>query len=320
MVGVGRRLPACVKAAFARLLVSEPAALARYEGTGSVEEEVVRHRLVRVLLAVAMLVSSLTASALAQGLTGQITGTVTDAGGGVMPGATVSIKNAGTNQVREAITGADGAFQFPDLLAGTYDITVGVQGFKTYEQKGIVLGATERVALRQIYARGRPVAGDGHRHLRSVAGPDHQRRPIGAGRPHADRRHRGERSRLRQLPQAAAGRRRHQRTRGSGLGQHGRPVDQRPQRWVQLLLRRRHQQGHRFEQRQLRRARARLDRRSAGSDLELPGRVRPQLGCDRHGHHPQRIQGLPWQRGVSTSATMPGTATSSTAAGSAARA
>ena len=97
-----------------------------------------------------MLVSSLTASALAQGLTGQITGTVTDAGGGVMPGATVSIKNAGTNQVREAITGADGAFQFPDLLAGTYDITVGVQGFKTYEQKGIVLGATERVGLRAI--------------------------------------------------------------------------------------------------------------------------------------------------------------------------
>ena len=64
-----------------------------------------RHRLVRVLLAVAMLVESLTASALAQGLTGQISGTVTDAGGGVMPGATVSIKNAGTNQAREAITG-----------------------------------------------------------------------------------------------------------------------------------------------------------------------------------------------------------------------
>src|SRR5688572_29649249 len=98
-----------------------------------------------------MLVSgSLAASALAQGLTGQISGTVTDAGGGVMPGATVSIKNAGTNQVREAVTGGDGTFQFPDLLAGTYDITVAVQGFKTYEQKGIVLGATERVALRAI--------------------------------------------------------------------------------------------------------------------------------------------------------------------------
>jgi len=62
-----------------------------------------------------------------QGLTGQISGTVTDAGGGVMPGATVSLKNAGTNQVRETTSGADGAFAFPDLLAGTYDITVSVQ-------------------------------------------------------------------------------------------------------------------------------------------------------------------------------------------------
>jgi hypothetical protein len=103
------------------------------------------------MLTVTMLLGgALSASVLAQGLTGQITGTVTDSGGGVMPGATVSIKNAGTNQVRESVTGADGAFTFPDLLAGNYDITVSVQGFKTYEQKGIVLGATERVALRTI--------------------------------------------------------------------------------------------------------------------------------------------------------------------------
>jgi hypothetical protein len=67
-----------------------------------------------------------------------------------MPGATVSLKNVGTNQVRETVTGTDGVFTFPDLLAGTYDLSVSVQGFKTYEQKGIVLGATERVALRQI--------------------------------------------------------------------------------------------------------------------------------------------------------------------------
>ncbi len=38
----------------------------------------------------------------------------------------------------------------PDLLAGTFDLSVTVQGFKPYEQKGIVLGATERFALRAI--------------------------------------------------------------------------------------------------------------------------------------------------------------------------
>jgi hypothetical protein len=111
---------------------------------------VVRHlgRLVLVVMVMALAAGPVDLQG--QGLTGQILGTVADSGGGVLPGATVTIRNAGTNQVRETVTGADGAFAFPDLLAGTYDLTVAVQGFKTYEQRGIVLGATERLGLRQI--------------------------------------------------------------------------------------------------------------------------------------------------------------------------
>ena len=86
----------------------------------------------------------------AQGLTGQISGTITDTGGGVMPGATVTVKNVGTNLVRETVTGADGAFVITNLLAGTFDLSVTVQGFKPYSQQGIVLGATDRVTLRPI--------------------------------------------------------------------------------------------------------------------------------------------------------------------------
>jgi len=40
----------------------------------------------------------------AQGLTGQISGVVTDSGGGVMPGAIVTLTNVGTNLVRETVT------------------------------------------------------------------------------------------------------------------------------------------------------------------------------------------------------------------------
>ncbi len=109
-------------------------------------------RLSRIVFVVAVLVAigGATSSVRAQGLTGQISGTVTDSGGGVLPGATVVIKNAGTNSTRETVTGADGAFLFPDLLAGKYDVTVTVSGFKTYEQKGIDLASTERLALRAI--------------------------------------------------------------------------------------------------------------------------------------------------------------------------
>ena len=116
------------------------------------EECNVTSRLSRIVFVVAVLVAIVGAasSVRAQGLTGQISGTVNDSGGGVLPGATVTIKNAGTNATRETVTGADGSFLFPDLLAGKYDITVTVSGFKTYEQKGIELASTERIALRAI--------------------------------------------------------------------------------------------------------------------------------------------------------------------------
>jgi Carboxypeptidase regulatory-like domain len=110
----------------------------------------VSHRFSCAVLALAMIVAGAATRADAQGLTAQLSGVVTDTGGGVMPGATVTIKNVGTNLVKETVTGTDGAFVFPDLLAGTFDLTVNVQGFKSYEQKGIVVGATDRVALRAI--------------------------------------------------------------------------------------------------------------------------------------------------------------------------
>ena len=94
-----------------------------------------RKRLAGVTLAVAIAMVGVPRLIQAQGLTGQISGTVTDATGGVLPGVTVTIKNAGTGDSR-AVTGTDGGFVFPDLLAGTFDLTVTMQGFKTYEQKG----------------------------------------------------------------------------------------------------------------------------------------------------------------------------------------
>ncbi len=108
------------------------------------------NRFCSAVLALAMIFAGAATRAHAQGLTGQISGVVTDTGGGVMPGATVTVKNVGTNLTREAVTGADGAFVITNLLAGTFDLSVTVQGFKPYEQKGIVLGATERLALRAI--------------------------------------------------------------------------------------------------------------------------------------------------------------------------
>ena len=44
----------------------------------------------------------------------------------------------------------EGTFVFPDLLAGTYDVTVTLEGFKTAEHSGIGLASTDRATLRAI--------------------------------------------------------------------------------------------------------------------------------------------------------------------------
>ena len=86
----------------------------------------------------------------AQTVTAQVTGIVIDRDGGLVPGATVTIRNPSTSFRRDLVTGPDGAFAFVDLLAGTYDLTVALQGFKTFARKDIIVAATERVNLSPI--------------------------------------------------------------------------------------------------------------------------------------------------------------------------
>ncbi len=51
-------------------------------------------------------------------MTAHVSGVVVDSGGGVVPGATVTITNADTNWRRDVVTDAEGRFVFVDVLAG----------------------------------------------------------------------------------------------------------------------------------------------------------------------------------------------------------
>ena len=86
----------------------------------------------------------------AQGLSGQIGGSVIDGSKGAIPGAAVTVRNTATAVTRETVTDAQGLFVFTNLFAGTYDLQITLTGFRTYEQKGIVVTATERVAVPPI--------------------------------------------------------------------------------------------------------------------------------------------------------------------------
>src|SRR5882672_11413144 len=86
----------------------------------------------------------------AQGLTGQISGTVTDDNGAVVANATLKLTNAQTGQIRATSSSSDGRFVFPELLPGSFTLTVEASGFKKYEQAGLAVSAAERVTLPAI--------------------------------------------------------------------------------------------------------------------------------------------------------------------------
>ncbi|HWB85834.1 MAG TPA: carboxypeptidase-like regulatory domain-containing protein [Bryobacteraceae bacterium] len=62
--------------------------------------------------------------------TGTVNVTVTDQGGGAVPGADLELKDLGTNDLRRAKTGSTGTYMFPNLLFGTYQLTVSAKGFQ----------------------------------------------------------------------------------------------------------------------------------------------------------------------------------------------
>jgi hypothetical protein len=112
----------------------------------------VRRFIVRSILALltVAVAGGIAPDAGAQGLTGQIGGAVIDASKGAVPGATITVRNTATAVTRETLTDGQGLFVITNLLAGTYDLRVSLTGFRTYEERGIVLSATERVSVPPI--------------------------------------------------------------------------------------------------------------------------------------------------------------------------
>ena len=81
------------------------------------------------------------APAFAQGGSGtsSLAGVVIDSGGGVIPGATVVVKNNATGITNTVVTGSTGTFSVPALPIGTYTVTVTLSGFKTFVANNVRL-------------------------------------------------------------------------------------------------------------------------------------------------------------------------------------
>jgi hypothetical protein len=83
----------------------------------------------------------------AQELYGSVVGTVQDGSGAHIPGATIEIVNRETNLVMTAVSNATGAYTFTNVLPGTYDVKVTLQGFKEFVQQKVPVttGSISRV-------------------------------------------------------------------------------------------------------------------------------------------------------------------------------
>src|SRR5438045_802143 len=71
-------------------------------------------------------------AALAQTATGTITGTISDPAGAVVANASLELKNSETGTVSQTVSSSTGNYNFAQLPAATYQLTVNVPGFKTH--------------------------------------------------------------------------------------------------------------------------------------------------------------------------------------------
>jgi hypothetical protein len=95
------------------------------------------------IIACTIAILSLPVTLRAQEVRGKISGQVLDSNKAAVPGATVKVTDVARATVTNVTTNADGIFQVPYLLSGTYQVMVEVTGFKRYIQDGIVLQISE---------------------------------------------------------------------------------------------------------------------------------------------------------------------------------
>jgi outer membrane receptor protein involved in Fe transport len=79
----------------------------------------------------------------AQVLYGSLVGTVTDTSGASVPGATVTATSKETNLARTTVTGDTGTYSFTNVLPGSYDVKVSLQGFKESVRTDVPVSVNE---------------------------------------------------------------------------------------------------------------------------------------------------------------------------------
>jgi hypothetical protein len=97
----------------------------------------------------ALLMSIAATAAFAQTSSGSLVGRVTDASQAAIAGAAIQVRDVATNQMRTAVTQADGQYTVSNLPAGFYQVTIDKSGFKQVRENNLEL-QVEQVARLDV--------------------------------------------------------------------------------------------------------------------------------------------------------------------------
>jgi Carboxypeptidase regulatory-like domain len=98
-------------------------------------------------LGVGILCVLMLGTAMAQSDRGTIAGSIFDSTGAAVPGAAVTIRGEDTGTIYRTTSTAEGRYRISDIAIGRYDITVEAAGFKTSQQRGVVVEINTVAAL-----------------------------------------------------------------------------------------------------------------------------------------------------------------------------
>src|SRR2546422_6888726 len=102
----------------------------------------------RIRLAGILAVIALTSGLVfGQEFSATMSGVVHDAGGGVVPGVSVTAKHTDSGLTRTVITNETGSYRMPALPVGEYEVTAGLSGFKQQVRRGINLVVTQEAVV-----------------------------------------------------------------------------------------------------------------------------------------------------------------------------
>ena len=104
-----------------------------------------RHLTARVIVGLAVCLCT-AGMVQAQSFQGGVRGAVKDAQG-VIPGVTVTLTNEANGVSRDTVSNASGEYSFPAVDPSSYTVKAAVQGFKTFERKGIRIGTQQFITL-----------------------------------------------------------------------------------------------------------------------------------------------------------------------------